>query len=73
MAIPSPWLITNLTLYSSLPTCAVTLSIGDGVESVKLGLLVKFHAQLVSLAAWQVSKIRQGTHHKSHHSVILYL
>ena len=52
MAIPSPWIVTNLTMYGTPPTCAVTFGIGKGVESAKLGPLAKFHAQLVSLAAW---------------------
>ena len=70
MAIPSPWLVINLTMYSTPPTCTVTICIGKGVELVKLGYLHKFQAQLVSLAAWQVSKTHQGTHHTSHHSFI---
>ena len=69
----SPWPITNLTMYGNPSTCAVTFSIGDGVELVKLGLLAEFHAQLVCLAAWQVFKTHQETHHGSHHSVIFKL
>ena len=73
MAIPSPWPVTNLTIYSTPPTCAVTFCIGDGMESVRFVLLAKFHAQLVSLMAWQVPKIHQGTHHRSYHSIIFLL
>ena len=43
MAIPSPWLVTNLTMYDTSPTKAVTFGIGNGVELVILGLLAKFH------------------------------
>ena len=70
MAIPSPWTITNLTMYGTPPTCTVTFGIGNGVESVKLGFLAKIHAQLVGLVAWQVSKAYQGTHHRSYPNVI---
>ena len=48
--IPSTWQLTNLTMYSTLPSCAMTFGIGKGVELVKLGLLAKFHAQLVTWA-----------------------
>ena len=70
MAIPSFWPVINLTVFSSLPICTMTISIHDGVESVKLGLLAKLHAQLVTLAAWNIFKRHQGTHNRSHHSVI---
>ena len=49
MDIPSLWLVTSLTMYSTLSTCNVIFSIGNGVELVKLGLLAKFYVQLVSL------------------------
>ena len=54
IAIPSLWIVANLTMYSNPLICAVMFGISNGVESVKLGLLTRFHAQLVSLAAWQV-------------------
>ena len=73
MAIPSPWLVTNPTMYGTPPTRTVTFGISKGVESTKLGLLAKFHAQLVGLMAWQVSKTHQRTHHIPHHSVIFQL
>ena len=73
MAIPSTWLVTNLTMYSTPLNCAVTFGIGEGVESAKLGLLAKFHTQLVGLAAWKVLKTHQGTHHRSYHSMIFQL
>ena len=41
-------------MYSSTPTYAVLFGIGKDVEYAKLGLLAKFHAQLVGLVAWQV-------------------
>ena len=53
IAITSPWLVTNLTMYGTPLTCAVTFIIG-GVKLAKLGPLAIFHAQLVGLAAWQV-------------------
>ena len=34
----------NLTIYSTFPTCNVTFGIGNGMESLKLGFLAKFHA-----------------------------
>ena len=73
MAIPSPWLVTNLTIYSTPPTCDVIFGIGKGVELAKLGPLAKFHAQLVGLVAWQVPETHQGTFHRSHHSMIFQL
>ena len=69
MAIPSPWPVTNLTMYSTPLTCAMILSIGDSVELVELGLLAKFYTQLVCLVAWQVPKSHQGTCHRSYHNV----
>ena len=54
MAIPSPWPVTNLTMYSTPPIYAVIFGIGDGVELAKMSLLAKFHAQFVCLVAWQV-------------------
>ena len=51
IAIPNPWLVTNLTIYGTLPTCAEVFGIVSGVELVKLVLLARFHAQLVGLAA----------------------
>ena len=51
MTIPSPWVVTNLSMYSTLPTRAVTFGIGKGVELAKLGPLAKLHTQLVGLAA----------------------
>ena len=73
MAIPSPWPVTKLTIYSTPLTCAVTFFIGDGMESVKLGFLTKFHSQLVGLAAWQVPKSHQGTYQRFHRSMIFQL
>ena len=73
MAIPSPWIVTNLTMYSTLPICAVIFSISKGVESVKFVPLAKFHTQLVSLVAWQVPKTYQGTYHRSHYSMTFQL
>ena len=49
-------------MYSTPPTCTVTFSIGKGVESAKLGLSAKFHAQLVGVAALQVPKTHEGNH-----------
>ena len=63
MAIPRPWTVTNLNMYGTPPTCIVIFGIDNSVELVKLHLLAKFYAQLVGLAAWQVFKIHQGTHH----------
>ena len=54
-------------------TRTVTFGIGKGVELAKLGPLAKFHAQLVDLVAWQVPKKHQGTHHRSHQSLIFQL
>ena len=51
MAIPNPWPVTNLAMYSTPPTCAVVFGIYKGVELAKLGSLAKFHAQLVGLVA----------------------
>ena len=68
-----PLAITNLTIYGTILTCTVTFDIGKGVELAKLGPLAKFHAQLVDLVAWQVPKKHQGTHHRSHKSVIFQL
>ena len=73
IAIFSPWLVSNLTIYGNLPRCIVTFGISKGVESAKLGPLSKFHAQLVGLAACQVPKTHQGTYHRSHYSVIFLL
>ena len=70
MVIPSPWSVTNLTMYNTLPTCTVIFGVGVDVELVKLGLLAKFNAQLIGLSAWQVPKIHQGTYQKSQQSVI---
>ena len=71
MAIPSPWLVTNLDMYGTPPICTVIFSIGDSVELVKLGLLPRFHAQLYCLVAWKVLKTHQETYHRSYHNVIL--
>ena len=54
VAIPKPWLVTNLTIYGTPSICAIIFSIGDGVESAKVRFLAKFHAQFVCLVAWQV-------------------
>ena len=54
MAIPSPWPVINPTIYGTPLTCTVTFGSGDGVESAKMSLLAKYHAQLFNLAAWQV-------------------
>ena len=54
MAIPSPLSATNPTMYGSPPTHTVIFGIGDGVELVNMSLLIKFHAQFIYLAAWQV-------------------
>ena len=56
MAIPNPWLVSNITIYSTHLTCAEIFGIAKGVELAKLGSLAKFHAQLVGLVAWQVPK-----------------
>ena len=53
MAIPRFWPETNLTMYGIFPTHAIIFNISDGVESVNLGLLVKFHAQLIGFTAWK--------------------
>ena len=73
MAVLNPWLVANLTIYGIPPTLTVISSISKGVELAKLGPLARFHAQLVSLAAWQVFKTHQGTYHRSHHSIIFQL
>ena len=52
VVIPSPWLVTNLTMYGTLLTCTMTFGISKGVESANLGPLAKFHAQLVGLVSW---------------------
>ena len=70
MAIPSPWTVINLAMYSTPPTCTMTFGIFKGVELVKLGFLAKFYAQLVGLAAWQAPKTHQRTQKRSHHSII---
>ena len=54
MAVPRPWPLTNLTMYGTPPICVVAFGIGDGVESAKMSLLFKFHAQSVYLLACQV-------------------
>ena len=54
IAILSPWLVTNLAIYNTPETHAVIFSINNFVESVTLGLLAKFYAQLVGLATGQV-------------------
>ena len=41
-------------MHGTLSTFAVIFGISDDVESAKLGLLAKFHAQLFNLVAWQV-------------------
>ena len=51
MAIPSPWLVTNLTIYSTPPTCAVIFGVSECVELARLGFLARFYAQLIGLAA----------------------
>ena len=51
MAIPSPWPVTNLTMYSTPPTCAVIFGIGNSVGLVKLGIVSTFYIQLVGLAS----------------------
>ena len=73
MAISSPCLVTNVTMYSTPPTCAVIFGIDKGVELAKLCPLAKFHAQLVGLAAWKVSKTHKEIYHRSHHSMIFQL
>ena len=60
-------------MYGTPLTNTVKFSIIKVVESVKLGLLAKFHAQLISLAACQVLKTHQKTYQKSHHSIIFQL
>ena len=42
MAIPSPWLVINITMYGTPPTCTVIFSITEGVELEKLGALANF-------------------------------
>ena len=73
MAVPSPWPVTNLTMYGNPLTCAMIFGISKCVELAKLGLFAKFHAQLVHLVASQAFKTHQGTHCRSHHSVIFQL
>ena len=73
MAVPSPWIITNLTMYSASPAHAVAFSICGGEKSAKLDPLAKFYAQLVVLAAWQLPRIHQGTHRRFYHSIIFQL
>ena len=51
-----PLAVTNLTMYGTPPISAVIFGIGDGVESAKMSLLAKFHAQL---SVW-----RHGRFHK---------
>ena len=51
MAVPSPWPVTNLAMYSTLLICAVKFSIGNGVELAKISLLIKFNANFVYLVA----------------------
>ena len=51
MAVPIPWLVTNLTMYGNPQAHVMIFSIGKGVELAKLGPLAKFHAQLVVLVA----------------------
>ena len=51
MAVSSPWIVSNLTMYSTPLIFTEAFSIGEGVESIKLGILSIFHAQLVILAA----------------------
>ena len=52
VAIPSLWLVTNLTIYGTPPTHAVMFGIGKGVEWAKLGPLAKFHSQLVGFLGY---------------------
>ena len=73
IAILSPWLVTNLTMYSTTSTCKIIFDIRKGVEYTKLGLLAKFHAQLVGLAALQVPTTHQGTHQRFYHSEVFQL
>ena len=77
MAVPKPWLVTNLSMYSTPLICPVIFNISEGVELAKLGPLAKFDAQLVGLVAWKVLKTHQGTHqvihNRSHHSMIFQL
>ena len=44
MAIPRPWLVTNLTMYCTPPIFTVIFGIRKGVELAKLGLSAQFHA-----------------------------
>ena len=60
-------------MYSTPPIFTVVFGTGKGVELTKLGPLAKLHAQLVSLAACQVSKTHQRTYHRSHYSVVFQL
>ena len=73
IALPSPWLVTTLTMYGTPPTCTVIFGIDKGVKLAKLGPLAKFYAQLVGLAAWKVLKTHWGTYYRSHHSVIFQM
>ena len=73
MAIPIPWLVTNLTMYSTPPTCAVAFGNGQCEELAKLGPLTEFHTQLISLEAWQVPRLHQKTYNRSYYSVIFQL
>ena len=39
MSIPSPWPVTNLTMYGTPPIYNVIFSISDGVELAKMSIL----------------------------------
>ena len=73
MSLLSLWPVINLTIYNTPLISTVIFGIDNGVESVKLSLLAKSHAQLVYLVAWQVPRTHQGTYCRSHHSVIFQL
>ena len=51
MAIPSLWLVTNLTMYGTLLACIIIFNTSNGVESLTWDLLAEFYAQLVGLVA----------------------
>ena len=42
--ITIPWIVTNLTMYGTPLTRAVTFGIGKGMKSDKLDHLARFHA-----------------------------
>ena len=54
MAVRSPWPVSNLTMYGTPPICTVIFGTSNDVESAKMSLLAKSHAQFACLVAWQI-------------------